>query len=62
MLVIRLISKLEPPYYRPPLPNDCVDVNPDLIELMQCCWDEDPYERPSFDFVWSVLQHINNGA
>ncbi|XP_057896264.1 tyrosine-protein kinase Lck isoform X4 [Melospiza georgiana] len=39
--------------YRMPQPEQCP---PELYELMRQCWKESPEERPTFDFLRSVLE------
>ncbi|XP_036252826.1 tyrosine-protein kinase Lck isoform X3 [Molothrus ater] len=39
--------------YRMPQPEQCP---PELYELMRQCWKENPEERPTFDFLRSVLE------
>ncbi|TMX05325.1 hypothetical protein EJD97_024525, partial [Solanum chilense] len=38
---------------RPKIPNDCLLV---LSDIMSCCWDSDPYKRPTFSQVVKMLE------
>ena len=38
--------------YRHPKPKDCPD---ELYELMKQCWDKDPQNRPTFDYLHGFL-------
>ena len=52
--LIQLVAFVKPPI-RPPLPQ-CI--YPQIIELMQQCWCEDPNSRPDFVYILDVLKRL----
>ena len=35
------------------------DTPPKVIQLMQMCWDHEPNNRPTFDFIVDFLRNVN---
>jgi len=43
---------------RPKIPNDTRESNPELCELIECCWDADPQARPDFHDILLKLDDV----
>ncbi|KAF1768995.1 hypothetical protein GCK72_000808 [Caenorhabditis remanei] len=43
------------------LPDDSLDINPELTHLIRDCWTEKPSERPSIEQIKSLLKGMNDG-
>lgn len=43
---------------RPPIPQEFVEANPDLVALIESCWNANVAERPAFEQVVSSLEAI----
>ena len=55
-------NKEETPYRpKPPDGQGTAGAPPDVIQLMQRCWDEEPNIRPNFDEIRKVFKSINKG-
>ena len=47
------------PEKRPEFSDDIIEENPQLIELIQSCWDKEPKNRPSFSSIVEKLRYIH---
>lgn len=49
--------------YRPDIPKIAEDeeIDVDILELMQMCWDEDSDHRPDFNKIKNKMKAINKG-
>lgn len=54
--IVKRISAQETPPFRPCLAGH--DCPPDLMELMEKCWSENPEDRPSFSSIRSTIRDI----
>jgi len=43
---------------RPPISSALREANPELVELIECCWDGDQNARPSFHEILQKLDDI----
>ncbi|KAL9987193.1 hypothetical protein ACROYT_G001456 [Oculina patagonica] len=58
--VIEQVRKRLIPVFRPDLPSEIGD-NKGVIHLMQMCWDNDPFMRPTFSEIKSKLKALSRG-
>ena len=47
--------------FRPVLPPVEGDTNPEIVGLIQQCWEENPSDRPDTDGIKKKLRAINKG-
>ncbi|XP_074600030.1 atrial natriuretic peptide receptor 1-like [Brevipalpus obovatus] len=47
--------------FRPVIFFEGVDVDDEVIQLMQRCWAEDPFDRPDFQSLKRIIQTLNKG-
>ena len=61
-IVERVKNKEDVPY-RPVVPygHDPEEAPPEVLNLMEKCWDEEPAARPTFREIRKFLKSINKG-
>jgi len=55
------VSGGETPPFRPPIPPNDKTNDPQLIQMMRDCWDENSVLRPDFSTIRSRFVLINKG-
>ena len=56
------VERGETPPYRPVLPSVEGDTNPEVVALMEACWQETPADRPSVGAISKRLRTLNKGT